>query len=97
DVKAVKNHHGVTVNDVIVALCAGAVRRWLIAHRELPDRPLVAQVPVSVRSDEQRGSFGNRIGMMSVPLMTNEPDPIRRLELTHEALKAAKERHRALP
>jgi WS/DGAT/MGAT family acyltransferase len=97
DVKAVKNHYGVTVNDVVVALCAGAVRRWLIVHRELPDRPLVTQVPVSVRSDAQRGSFGNRIGMMSVPLMTNEADPVRRLELTHDALKAAKERHRALP
>jgi WS/DGAT/MGAT family acyltransferase len=97
DVKAIKNHYGVTVNDVIVSICAGAVRRWLIAHRELPDRPLVAQVPVSVRSEAQRGSFGNRIGMMSVPFMTNEADPVERLQRTHEALKDAKERHRALP
>jgi diacylglycerol O-acyltransferase / wax synthase len=97
EVKSLKNHYGVTVNDVIVSLCAGAVRRWLIDHRELPDTPLVAQIPVSVRSDAQRGSFGNRIGMMSVPFMTNEADPVRRLELTHDALKTAKERHRALP
>jgi diacylglycerol O-acyltransferase len=97
EVKALKNHYGVTVNDVIVALCAGAVRRWLIEHRELPDSPLVAQIPVSVRSDEQRGSYGNRIGMMSVAFMTSEPDPVKRLQLTHEALKAAKEQHRALP
>jgi diacylglycerol O-acyltransferase / wax synthase len=97
DVKAVKNDYGCTVNDVVVALCAGAVRRWLIEHGELPDRPLVTQVPVSVRSDDQRGTFGNRIGVMSVPLCINEPDPVQRLGLTHEALRAAKERHRAVP
>ncbi len=97
DVKAVKNAYGFTVNDVVVGLCAGAVRRWLVEHEELPDSPLVTQVPVSVRTDEQRGTYGNRIGMMSVPLFTNEPDPVRRLELTHEALRAAKDRHRALP
>jgi WS/DGAT/MGAT family acyltransferase len=97
DVKAVKNEYDCTVNDVVVALCAGAVRRWLIEHDELPHSPLVTQVPVSVRSDEQRGTYGNRIGMMSVPLFTNEHDPVRRLRLTHEALRAAKERHKALP
>jgi diacylglycerol O-acyltransferase / wax synthase len=96
-VKAVKNAHGFTVNDVVVAICAGAVRAWLLEHDELPDVPLVAQVPVSVRTKEQFGTFGNRIGMMSVPLSTNEADPVHRLQLTHEALRAAKERHRALP
>ena len=97
EVKELKNHYGVTVNDVVLTVCAGVVRRWLIEHRELPAGPLVAQVPVSVRSDEHRGSFGNRIGMMSVPFMTNEADPAIRLQVTHEAMKAAKERHRALP
>ena len=97
EVKAVKNEYGFTVNDVIVSLGAGAVRRWLVEHDELPDRPLVALVPVSVRSEEQRGTYGNRVGTMSVPLFTNEPDPVRRLRATHEALRAAKERHNALP
>jgi WS/DGAT/MGAT family acyltransferase len=97
EVKAVKNEYGVTVNDVVVALCAGAVRRWLIEHKELPDQPLVTQVPVSVRSEEQQGTYGNRIGMMSIPLFTNEHDPHKRLQLTHDALRTAKERHRALP
>ena len=54
-------------------------------------------MPVSVRSEEQRGTYGNRVGTMSVPLFTNEPDPVRRLRATHEALRAAKERHNALP
>jgi WS/DGAT/MGAT family acyltransferase len=96
-VKEIKNAYECTVNDVVLALCAGAVRRWLIDHHELPDTPLVTQVPVSVRTDEQRGTYGNRIGMLSVPLFTNEADPVDRLLLTHEAMLVAKERHRALP
>ena len=97
EVKAVKNAHEVTVNDVVVSICAGAVRRWLVEHDELPDDPLVAQIPVSVRSDEQIGTYGNKIMLMSVPLYTNQPDPVERLRLHHDALKDMKERHRALP
>ena len=96
-VKAVKNAHGVTVNDVVVAICAGAVRRWLVEHGELPAEPLVAQIPVSVRTGEQVGTYGNRIMLMSAPLFTDEPDPLTRLQRTHEALVVMKERHRALP
>jgi diacylglycerol O-acyltransferase len=97
DVKAVKNEHGCTVNDVVVAICASAVRRWLIEHGELPDEPLVSQIPVSVRTSDEAGTFGNRILLMSVPLFTNEPDPVERLLRTHEALKEMKERYPALP
>jgi diacylglycerol O-acyltransferase len=97
DVKAVKNAHGCTVNDVVVAICAGAVRRWLIEHDELPETPLVAQIPVSVRTEEQLGTYGNRIGMLAAPIFSNIADPVGRLEMTHEALLSAKERHKALP
>jgi diacylglycerol O-acyltransferase len=97
DVKAVKNKHGVTVNDVVVAICAGAVRRWLVEHDDLPDDPLVAQIPVSVRTDEQIGTYGNRIMLMTAPLFTDEPDPVKRLQETHEAMVDMKERHKALP
>ncbi len=96
-VKAVKNHFGVTVNDVVVALATGAVREWLIAHDELPDEPLLAQVPVSVRTDSERGTYGNKISIMIAPLATDEADPVRRLRRTSEAMRAAKDRHRALP
>ena len=75
--KAAKNNHGATVNDVVVSVCAGAVRRWLLAHDDLPDTPLVAQVPVSVRTGEQFGTFGNRILLMAAPLFTDEADPVR--------------------
>jgi WS/DGAT/MGAT family acyltransferase len=97
DVKAVKNAHRCTVNDVVMSMCAGAMRRWLIAHDELPDGPLVAQVPVSVRTQDEFGTFGNKIGMMSPPLFVDEPDPLVRLALTHEAMKSAKEQHQAMP
>jgi diacylglycerol O-acyltransferase / wax synthase len=97
EVKAVKNKYGYTVNDVVLSICAGAVRRWLSEHDELPDTPLVAQVPVSVRTEAQSGTYGNRIGMLSPPIYTNEPDPVQRLRMTHEAMRTAKERHKALP
>ena len=79
-VKAVKNAHGCTVNDVVVSICAGAVRRWLISHTELPADPLVAQIPVSVRTEQQQGTYGNRIMLMSAPLFTNIVDPVDRLQ-----------------
>jgi diacylglycerol O-acyltransferase / wax synthase len=96
-VKAIKNAAGVSVNDEVVTLCAGALREWLLEQGELPDEPLVAMVPVSVRTEAQKGTFGNRVSMMIVPIATDEPDPARRLRRTHELLKSAKERHRALP
>jgi WS/DGAT/MGAT family acyltransferase len=95
--KEVKNLHGCTVNDVVVSICAGAVRRWLVEHDELPDTPLVAQVPVSVRSGEEIGTYGNRILLMSAPLFTDEADPVKRLQLTHDAMGDMKRRHKALP
>jgi diacylglycerol O-acyltransferase / wax synthase len=97
DVKDIKNAYGFSVNDVVVSICAGAVRRWLLKHEELPAEPLVAQIPVSVRTDEQRGTFGNRILLMTAPLYTDIEDPVQRLRETHAALVEMKERHRALP
>jgi WS/DGAT/MGAT family acyltransferase len=97
DVKRIKDEHGCTVNDVVVSVCAGAVRRWLIEHDELPDEPLVAQIPVSVRTDEQAGTYGNRIMLMAAPILTDVADPIERLRRTHEELRVMKDRHRALP
>jgi WS/DGAT/MGAT family acyltransferase len=97
EVKAVKNAFGATVNDVVVTLCTTALREWLIAHNELPDQPLLASVPFSVRTAEEMGTFGNRVAVMIVPLATNEPDPVQRLKRTHDTLRSAKDRHRAVP
>ena len=97
DVKALKRSLGVTVNDVVLAVCAGALRRRLLAANELPSDPLLAMVPVSVRGPEEQGTFGNRVSMMIVPLPTNDADPRQRLHLVHAAMRSAKERHRATP
>jgi len=97
EVKAVKNVYGSTVNDVVVSISAGAVRRWLIEHDELPPGPLVAQIPVSVRTDEEMGTYGNRIMLMTVLFFTDVADPIERLRMTNESLSDMKERHKALP
>ena len=96
-VKEIKNEAGVSVNDVVVSLCAGALRDWMKDRDELPSKPLVAMVPVSVRTEDEMGAFGNRISMMIVPIATDEADPKRRLRRTHELLSGAKERHRATP
>jgi WS/DGAT/MGAT family acyltransferase len=96
-VREVKAAHGVTVNDVVVSMCAGAVRRWLVAHGALPDQPLVAQIPISVRTPEQAGTYGNQIMLMTVPLLTTEPDPLARLRATHEALAQMKETQQGMP
>jgi diacylglycerol O-acyltransferase / wax synthase len=96
-VKGVKSAYGVTVNDVIVSICAGAVRRWLLEHDELPDEPLVTQVPVSVRRTEEAGTYGNRILLLGAPLFTDVADPVERLRRTSDALRVMKDRHRAMP
>ena len=96
-VKAIKNELGITVNDVVVTICATAMRSWLEERGELPDEPLVSMVPVSVRTKEQVGTFGNRVGVMIVPIPTDVADPRERLMRAHEVLGAAKSRHKAVP
>src|SRR3954469_18195284 len=96
-VKSIKNATGTTVNDVVVTVCAAALRSWLDKRRELPDAPLVAMIPVSVRTAEQRGTFGNRVSTMAVAIPTDVDAPRERLQAAHEALRSAKERHRAVP
>jgi WS/DGAT/MGAT family acyltransferase len=96
-VKAIKNELGITVNDVVVTIVATAMRAWMLERDELPDEPLVAMVPVSVRSQEQMGTYGNRVGVMITPIPTDVADPRERLMKAHDTLAAAKSRHKAVP
>ena len=96
-VKRLRVGSDLTVNDVVMALCAGALRRWLDLHQALPSAPLVAAVPVSVRTTDQKGTLGNKVSMMLAPLPTNLSDPGERLEATHQAMRAAKDQHGAIP
>ena len=97
EVKSLRAGSDLTVNDVVMALCAGALRRWLELHKALPNAPLVAAVPVSVRATDQEGTLGNKVSMMLAPLPTNLSDPRERLEAMHEAMRAAKEQYGAIP
>jgi WS/DGAT/MGAT family acyltransferase len=96
DIKIVKNALGGTVNDVVLALCAGALRRYLDERHERPDAPLVAMVPVSVRTDEEKGTMGNRVSSMLVSLATDVDDPVERLGAIRDATARAKDQERAI-
>jgi diacylglycerol O-acyltransferase / wax synthase len=86
---------GTTINDVVVALCSGAMRRRLQARGDALLDPLIAGVPLHVGSGAS--THGNHISMMYVQIPTNEPDPAVRLAKSHEALVAAKSMHHAVP
>jgi diacylglycerol O-acyltransferase / wax synthase len=91
DVKAVKNELGGTVNDVVLATVAGALGRHLRRRGdELGDGVLRAMVPVSVRSEAERGALGNRVAAMMAPLPVAEEDPRRRLETISTAMAGIK-------
>jgi diacylglycerol O-acyltransferase / wax synthase len=77
--KAVKNAFGTTLNDVILALCAGSLRTYLDRRDEHPDAPLVAMVPISVRTPEQNGDMGNQVSSALTSLATDIDDPVERL------------------
>lgn len=81
---------GVTVNDVLLAMSAGALRAYLLEHNALPDAPLVAMTPVSLRRDDDEQSTGNAVGAILASLATNEADPERRLAAIAESTRRAK-------
>lgn len=96
-IKAVKNAvDGATVNDVVLAVSAGALRRLLEARGELPAKPLVAMTPVSIRPEEARGAMGNMVSAMLVSLATDEPDPVKRLQAIRDGARRSKAYHHAV-
>jgi WS/DGAT/MGAT family acyltransferase len=97
DVKAVKNAFGVSVNDVVMAVSAGVLRTWLRERDALPDHPLVAMVPVSLRDDSPNALLGNRVSAMLAQLPTHLADPVDRLRVCHEASRYAKSRQAFVP
>ncbi|MHB8450812.1 MAG: WS/DGAT/MGAT family O-acyltransferase, partial [Mycobacteriales bacterium] len=96
DIKAVKHAFGTTVNDVVLAVCAGALRRYLLGRGELPEKALSAVVPISVRTEGGGKAGANRISAMFTSLATDLDDPVARLRLIHETNKNAKEEHHAV-
>jgi diacylglycerol O-acyltransferase / wax synthase len=94
DLKTIKNVYGCTVNDVVLTACGLALRDWLGDHGGVPDRPLIATLPVSVHESDRVS--GNKVSAMFVRLPTTEPDPVLALRAVQEDTKGAKELHKAL-
>ncbi len=91
EIKAVKDAFGVTVNDVVLAVSSGALRHYLLASDELPEEPLVAQVPVSVRGPETQDAIGTHVAAMFCSLATEQEDPVDRLRAIHESSTRGKD------
>jgi len=96
-IKAVKDALGITVNDAVLAICAGALRQYLLERDKLPSRPLVAAVPISVRSREYRRAGGNRLAMLTAELPTHYADPLQRVSAVSRSTAKLKRVHRAVP
>ena len=92
----IKNAFGMSVNDVVMAMSAGALRRWLTDHDALPHTPLMTMIPVSVR-DDVKGAMGNKVSAMLAMLPTHLDDPAERVKVAHEATQAAKAQQAAIP
>ncbi|HEX3824719.1 MAG TPA: wax ester/triacylglycerol synthase family O-acyltransferase [Mycobacteriales bacterium] len=98
DYKRIRKTHGGTVNDVVLATVAGALRIWLLTRGEsvVPSTTLRAMVPVSVRSGSQGGALGNRVASLFVDLPVGEPRAVMRLHQVSYAMKGHKESGQAV-
>ena len=89
-VKAIRKITGCTLNDVVLAICAGALRRYFDEKGELPDKPLIAMVPVSTRSEDERGKMGNKVSAMFLDMATDVADPVERLKVIQQHTQGGK-------
>lgn len=86
----VRRATGATLNDVVLAMCAGAVRAYLLDRDALPDKPLIAMVPMSLRSPGDADTEGVKVGAMLCNLGTDQSDPVLRLRVISESMRASK-------
>ncbi|HVM52122.1 MAG TPA: wax ester/triacylglycerol synthase family O-acyltransferase [Acidimicrobiales bacterium] len=91
DVKAIRTKMGGTVNDIVLAICAGALRSYLDEKGALPEEALVAMCPISVRTEDQKNTMGNQVSSMLVSLATTLDDPTERVRVIQESTRRAKE------
>lgn len=90
-IKQIKNSRdGYTVNDVVLAICSGALRRYLLQKGDLPQESLTAMAPVSLRQQNSEKKSGNLVSAMCLSLATDQEDPLQRLEAAHKNSRRAK-------
>ncbi len=97
NLKRLKDATGGTLNDVVMAISAGALREYLLRHDALPDRPLRAMVPVSIRTGEEEDTWTNRVSGIVADLPTDCADPIERVTRCRAAMDAAKRQFELVP
>ncbi|TCM65222.1 diacylglycerol O-acyltransferase [Acinetobacter calcoaceticus] len=85
---------GVTINDVVLAVCSGAIRDYLLTQNALPLKPLIAMVPASIRDDES--DVSNRITMILANLGTHKEDPLERLTIIRRSMQNSKQRFKRM-
>lgn len=93
-IKKVGKDNGATINDTVLAMCGGALRRYLTDFDALPDTPLVAMVPVSLRNDDSAG--GNAVGVILANLGTHTPSAAERFDSVKDSMAAAKKRFQGM-
>ena len=93
----VKKAAGVTYNDAVLAMCSGALRYYLIEQNALPDAPLIAMIPISLRSKEEADAGGNLVGSILCSLATDVEDPAKRIEAISESMRGNKKVFKQLP
>ncbi|MFT7687400.1 MAG: diacylglycerol O-acyltransferase, partial [Candidatus Azotimanducaceae bacterium] len=92
DVKKIKSIvDGATVNDAVLAIVGGALRKYLESKKELPEEPMIAMAPISVRGEEGKKALGNQVAAMTVKLGTDIADPRERLQAVHDSSSSSKE------
>ncbi|MAM88213.1 MAG: wax ester/triacylglycerol synthase family O-acyltransferase [unclassified Hahellaceae] len=89
-IKVIAKRNRATLNDVLVAACGSALRHYLLSQNALPDRPLIAMVPMSIRKDDSES--GNQIAMILANLGTDIADPIDRLQRVKGSIDEGKSR-----
>ncbi|OBF22772.1 WS/DGAT/MGAT family O-acyltransferase [Mycobacterium kubicae] len=96
-INAVKKAAGVTFNDIVLAMSAGALRAYLVEQSALPDDPLIAMVPVSLRDENDGEGGGNKVGTVLCNLNTDIEDAGRRLQGIHSSMADSKKVFMGLP
>jgi WS/DGAT/MGAT family acyltransferase len=91
EVKSIRKALGdVTINDIVVAVVGGALRKYLLDKGELPADSLIAGAPVNVRSERNSESSGNQVSLMRISMATNIADPLERLQAIHHSAQQSK-------
>jgi WS/DGAT/MGAT family acyltransferase len=93
DAKTISSVYGATVNQVVLAACTQTLRRYLEAHGGVPDAPLVAAVPISLRTTAEPETYGNRISAFLVRLPVQLADPVEQLLAVRRDAQASKQTH----